>query len=351
MNEFLSQELKELSEKLGTLTKRFEGKTILVTGAAGFVGSWLVGLLQWLNKNQFTHPATIIAVDNYITGMQQNPFIDMNDEHLLFEKVDITKPFTPKKRPDLIIHGAGIASPVFYAKYPLETMTSTIDGLRNILELAREAKPEAVLYFSSSEIYGDPDPKFIPTPETYNGNVSPTGLRACYDEAKRFGETLSTVYHRLYDIPVVLVRPFNVYGPGMKIDDQRVLPNFLNAALNGKTLEIYNRGDQTRTFCYATDAVNGFLRVLLSGKPGEAYNIGMDKEEISMADLAKRVETAVGKKLDIQIKDYPEGYPVGDPNRRCPALEKARTNLDYEPTTFLDEGLIRMLKWYQLLRG
>lgn len=351
MNEFLTQELKELTEKLGSHSGRFEGKTVLITGAAGFIGSWLVGLLQWLNKNTFARPATIIAVDNYITGMERNPFIDMNDDHLLFEKADITKPLTLRERPDLIVHAAGIASPVFYAKYPLETMTSTIDGLRNILELAREVKPEAVLYFSSSEIYGDPDPKFIPTPETYNGNVSSTGLRACYDEAKRIGETISTVYHRIYGVPVVLVRPFNVYGPGMKIDDQRVLPNFLNAALEGKTLEIHNRGEQTRTFCYATDAVNGFLRVLLSGKPGEAYNIGMDNEEISIAELARRVEVVVGKKLDIQIKDYPEGYPVGDPNRRCPSLTKARTGLGYDPSISLDEGLARMLKWYQLLRG
>src|SRR6185436_14492749 len=125
-------------------------------------------------------------------------------------------------------------------------------------------------------------------------NVSSTGLRACYDEAKRLGETIATIYHRLHNLPITIVRPFNVYGPGMKIDDQRVVPNFLNAAIEGRPIEIHSHGEQTRTFCYATDAVNGFFRVLLLGKPGEAYNIGSDEEEISMATLAKRVEKAHG---------------------------------------------------------
>jgi UDP-glucuronate decarboxylase len=218
-----------------------------------------------------------------------------------------------------------------------------------MLDLARKTKPRAFLYFSSSEIYGNPHPEHIPTKETYHGHVSSTGLRACYDESKRMGETLCTVYHRTYGVPVAIVRPFNVYGPGMKANDYRVLPNFLTAALYGRTIEIHNNGMQTRTFCYATDAMDGFFRVLLLGKSGEAYNIGSDDDEITMHELAKRTENVFGKKLKIKEAKYPEGYPVGDPERRRPDLTKARTHLEYAPSVSLEEGLGKMFIWYRKL--
>ena len=146
------------------------------------------------------------------------------------------------------------------------------------------------------------------------------------------------------------MRPFNAYGPGMKIDDKRVLPNFLNAAIDGATIEIHNRGAQTRTFAYVTDAVSGYLRVLLIGKPGEAYNIGSDAEEISMFELAKKVESVFGKPVDIQLAKYPKGYPIGDPTGRRPDITKARTELDYSPSISLEEGIKRTLQWYLFLR-
>lgn len=350
MRTFIDRELSDLARKLGPVAHDLEGRTVLVTGAGGFLGNYFVGVLQHLNRRHFDKPVRIIALDNFITGVSKSPFFDLDDPNLEFIRHDVMQPFETKHRLDYIMHAAGIASPVFYAKYPLETITTSVDGLKNMLELAREKGVKGFLYFSSSEIYGDPHPEFIPTPEHYRGYVSSTGLRACYDESKRLGETIATIYHRLYGMPVTIVRPFNVYGPGMKVDDQRVLPNFLNAALSGRPIEIHNRGEQTRTFSYVTDAVNGFFRVLLRGRSGEAYNIGSDHEEISMLDLARRVEKVHGEPLDIRLADYPEGYPVGDPNRRCPDLTKARTELDYRPEVTVDEGLPKMYTWYQLLR-
>lgn len=350
MRTFIDKELSALAKNLEPVTHHLEGKTILINGAGGFLGNYFVGVLQHLNRERFKEPVHIIALDNFITGVKDSPFFDLEDPNLEFIGHDVRLPYETEDEIDYIMHAAGIASPVFYAKYPMETIAATIDGLKNTLELARIKKPKAVVYFSSSEIYGDPTPDAIPTPEDYRGSVSCTGLRACYDESKRLGETIATIYHRLHDVPVMIIRPFNVYGPGMKIDDQRVLPNFLNAAIDGKTIEIHNRGEQTRTFAYATDAVNGFFRVLLLGRPGEAYNIGSNDDEISMYNLAKKVEEVHGKPLDIKLADYPTGYPVGDPNRRSPDLTKARTELEYKTNVSLDDGIERMFKWYQLLR-
>jgi UDP-glucuronate decarboxylase len=350
MPEFIESQFAEMAQKLGKDAQRFEGKTLLINGAGGFLGNHIVGLIQYLNRTQFKKPMQIIALDNFLTGINNSLFVDYDDPNLHFIQHDVSTPFSSDRDVHFILHAASIASPVYYAKFPLETFASTVDGLRHTMEFARLKKPESVLYFSSSEIYGDPPAEHIPTKEDYNGNVSHTSLRACYDESKRAGETIATIYYRIYGVPAVTVRPFNAYGPGMKIDDKRVLPNFLNAAIEGKTIEIHNRGAQTRTFAYITDTINGYLRVLLKGRPGEAYNIGSDMGEISMYELAKKVEEVYGKPLDIQLAKYPEGYPVGDPTRRRPDITKARTELAYDPNVSLEDGIARMITWYQLLR-
>lgn len=349
MKKFLEQDIVAIAERLGPLAQRFDGKTVLITGAAGFVGGYMLGLFQYLNKNVLKHPMRIIAIDNYLTGTKYNLFFNADDPNLEFFEHDITKPFQTPHPVDFIIHAAGVASPVYYAKYPLETISVTYDGLRHLIELSKEKSPEAILYFSSSEIYGDPHPDRIPTNESYNGDVSSLGLRACYDESKRIGETLATVHAREFGVPIKIVRPFNVYGPGMKRDDYRALPNFLTAALDNRVLQVYNRGTQTRTFCYATDAIDGFLRVLLLGRPGEAYNIGADDGEISMNDLAQRVKKVYGKPVNIKLVEYPEWYPVGEPSRRCPDITKAREELGFNNFVPLDYGIARMIDWYRKL--
>ena len=201
------------------------------------------------------------------------------------------------------------------------------------------------LFFSSSEIYGDPDPKHIPTTESYRGNVSCTGPRACYDESKRLGETLCTIFHNQYGVPTKVVRPFNVYGPGLNEMDYRVLADFASRIIGGRPLRVYKPGNQTRTFCYVSDAMNGFLRVLLDGVPGEPYNIGNSAPEISVTDLVKEVKSVVKRDFDVVYVEHPDAYPPDEPMRRCPDITKARLQLGYQPKIALGDGLSRFMDW------
>src|SRR3989344_3954691 len=283
----ISQEdIETIAAGIATEAPKLDGKTILISGGAGFLGKYFLGVFDHLNRNVLSLPCRVISVDNYITG-SKDPEFDVKSEHVLDVWGDVTYPLPVREDIDYIIHAAGLASPVYYMKYPLETIESAVTGAKNLLELGRKNDFKGFLFFSSSEIYGDPDPKSVPTPETYHGNVSSVGPRACYDESKRLTETICSIYHQKYGMPVKMVRPFNVFGPGMKHDDRRVVPMFAYQVLNGQTLPVHGDGHQTRTFCYITDAMTGFLKVLLAGKPGEAYNIGNEDNEISMRDLAE----------------------------------------------------------------
>jgi UDP-glucuronate decarboxylase len=204
-------------------------------------------------------------------------------------------PVPPEAGPfDYVIHAASIASPTFYRQYPIETMDANVNGLRHLLDQARRqaasVSPVAgFLFFSSSEIYGDPTPENIPTPETYWGNVSCTGPRACYDESKRYGETLCVNFAAVHHLPLKVARPFNNYGPGLKISDRRVIPDFAQDILQGRDIVMLSDGSPRRTFCYVADAVIGYFKILIRGRSGEAYNIGAEAPEISMAELAERM--------------------------------------------------------------
>jgi len=248
---------------------------------------------------------------------------------------------------DFIIHAASIASPIFYRKHPIETMDANVMGLRHLLDAAMARPVESFLFFSTSEIYGDPDSASIPTPETYRGNVSCTGPRSCYDESKRYGETLCVNFCKIHRVPVKIVRPFNNYGPGLKISDRRVLPDLFRDALAGRNLVLLSDGLATRTFCYISDAMNGYLRALLSPHEGEPFNIGADQPEISMRDLAAMVIQVTGRPLCVEHRqsDDPK-YLTDNPQRRCPSLEKSRRLLAYEPRVSLQAGLGLMHQYY-----
>jgi dTDP-glucose 4,6-dehydratase/UDP-glucuronate decarboxylase len=248
---------------------------------------------------------------------------------------------------DFVIHAASVASPIFYRKHPIETMDANVIGLRLLLDHFREKGCESFLYFSTSEIYGDPFPEFIPTSETYRGNVSCTGPRACYDESKRYGETLCVNFHQQYGLPVKIARPFNNYGPGLRIDDGRVLPDFFNDVLNGRDIRMLSDGKATRTFCYITDAITGYLLILLSSHDGEPFNIGVESPEISMRDIADLVIRVSGSKRIVVTAQSPDRHYLTDnPQRRCPDISKARRMLGYDPNMGLEEGLRRTFEYY-----
>lgn len=347
MSKITTQILNTIVNDIKQEAKALEGKTILISGGAGFIGSYINAVLYLLNKTVFKDKCKVISIDNYITGSKKNFLIDIKDKNFHFLDQDIKLPVVTNEKVDYIIHAAGLASPFYYKKYPLETIESAILGAKNLLELARINKPESFLFFSSSEIYGDPDPKFVPTPETYAGHVSSIGPRACYDESKRLTETLCITYHQVYNIPIKIVRPFNIYGPGMRHIDYRVIPTFIYNGLKKKNLPVHDKGTQTRTFCYITDAIVAILKVLISGKKGEVYNIGNDKPEIGMFELAQTITEILDNGAKPRRKMYPHNYPAGEPQRRCPDLTKIKIHLHYEPKVNLQTGLRQTIKWFQ----
>lgn len=342
--EHLAHSLKDFAKE----AKKLEGQTLLISGGSGFLGTYINAIVYLLNKNVLKKKCKVITVDNYITGFRKNFLVDLeNDKNFRFIHSDVRLPLHFQERADYIIHAAGLASPFYYKKYPLETIESAFSGAKNLLELSRVVKPKGFLYFSSSEIYGDPDPAHVPTNETYAGVVSSIGPRACYDESKRLSETLCLVYHQLYKVPIKIVRPFNVYGPGMRHTDYRVIPTFLYRGLKKESLPVHDKGMQTRTFCYITDAMTAIFKVLLAGKPGEVYNIGNDKPEITMFELATMICDLLDNGSKPHKKPYPESYPAGEPQRRCPDLTKIRSKLGYEPRVTLEEGLARSIEWFR----
>jgi len=347
-----------IRENLSHELPRLHAKHLLITGGAGFLGYYLVQSI--LHANQSLDAARQVRVtvfDNFIRGLPEWLQALKGNENLTLVRHDITNPL-PDDMPDFqfIIHAASIASPTYYRKYPIETMDANVNGLRFLLEYSKRQKQrgipvEGFLFYSSSEIYGDPSPEHIPTPETYHGCVSTTGPRACYDESKRFGETLCVNFARQHDLPIAMARPFNNYGPGLKISDRRVIPDFVRDILDNRDIVMLSDGSPTRTFCYVADAVVGYYKILTAGKAGETYNIGSEAPEVSMADLAERL-AAISRELFgyrgkvVRQASEEKNYLVDNPNRRCPDIAKARRELGYAPGIELDEGLRRSLIWY-----
>jgi dTDP-glucose 4,6-dehydratase/UDP-glucuronate decarboxylase len=345
-------------EQAGAELREMSGHRAMIAGGAGFLGYYLVqGMLHWNRRNPDRAPIKVLVLDNFVRGIPA--WLDALGKNPNLGRLahDITVPL-PDSIGDLdyIIHAASIASPIYYRKYPIETMDANVNGLRFLLDYClaqqRRARPvRGILFYSSSEIYGDPTPENIPTPETYRGNVSCTGPRACYDESKRYGETLCVNFARQHGVPIKVARPFNNYGPGLKITDGRVIPDFARNILAGQDIVMLSDGSAKRTFCYVADAVIGYTKILVRGRPGEAYNVGVEVPEISVLELADRAVALARELFGYQGKlvrklSADKDYLVDNPSRRCPIITKARTELGYDPRVTIDEGLRRSLLWY-----
>lgn len=346
VSKIIQEDIAQLARSLEAYLPHFEGKSFLITGAGGFLGRYMTLLLKYLNEHQLRKKASALFLDNFVTGYETQTIVET--EQLIFKKHNVIEPFETNLPIDYLIHNAGIASPVYYTQYPIETMDVGTIGTRNMLELARRKKAKSFLFASSSEVYGDPDNDHVPTPETYNGNVSITGPRACYDESKRFGETLCLAFYRIFHVPVKIVRPFNVYGPGIRPDDYRVLPNFIEHALRREPLPIHGDGRNTRSFCYINDAVEAFFRVLFSEADGECFNLGNAEPEISVKDLAKQVAAFMPFPVKIVHIEPPHAvYASSDPKRRCPNIQKLQSVTGYKPKYDLQTGLTRTIDWFR----
>ena len=323
------------------IAKKLEGKTILITGGNGFLGKYFLEIFKKYNE-VFNKKLEVVVYDN---TFKKNIFI--KNSNINYIKKNVSKKIVTKKKFDIIIHAAGIASPFYYREKPLETLDVAIDGTRNCLEIAKKNNSKFI-FFSSSEIYGDPDSKYVPTKESYRGNVTTLGPRACYDESKRVGETLCYIYNKYYKLHTNIIRPFNIYGPGMDQYDYRIFPNFISNILNNKKIKIYGSGNQTRTYCYITDAIEGFIRVICSGKTGEAYNIGNSSPEVSVKQIFKTFKSIHKNKITASFINHPKSYPKDEPQRRCPDLSKAKKDLYYKPKVKLKDGLKQYLDWAKI---
>lgn len=329
--------------------KKLSNSTILITGCAGFLGFYFLHFLYRYREELSLKQ--VLCLDNFMLGYPEWIQEMESDPRFIVEKFDIItddiSSVTGAQTADFIIHMASIASPVFYRRHPIETIDANVFGLRHLLDYYCEKNIKGFLFFSSSELYGDPAPEAIPTDEEYYGNVCATGPRACYDEAKRFGETVCMLFAKKYEMPIGVVRPFNNYGPGMKINDQRVPADFAKNVLENQDIRILSNGSPTRTFCYIADAVTGYLKILLHGTY-DYFNIGIDSPEISIERLAEIYQEA-GKELmsySGQITHaYSEDkeYLTNNPGRRCPKIDKAKELLDYRPEILVDEGVRRFL--------
>lgn len=322
-------------------------ETCLITGGAGFIGSHLVDALLGMGYR-------VVVVDNFMTGKRDNLIEAEKNPNFTFIEYNVIDPFNnpPAGRAGLtiqqfnnlsyIFHLASPASPPWYQKYPEETALVNSVGTINMLKLAKQTGAR-FLFASTSEVYGDP--KEHPQKESYWGNVNPNGVRACYDESKRFGEMISMVYHRRDKVDVRIARIFNTYGPRMQADDGRVVSNFVTQALSSKPLTVYGDGSQTRSFCYVSDMVEGLLKFMFTkGLVGEVVNLG-NPEEYRVIDLAQKIKAMTGSNSPIVYQDLPEDDPVA----RRPDITKAIKLLEWQPKVPLDEGLTKTIEYYRNL--
>jgi dTDP-glucose 4,6-dehydratase len=284
------------------------------------------------------HDWEVVCLDNYVTGTESNISHLISHPRFRYITQDVTRYIEIPGPVDAILHFASPASPVDYLKLPIQTLKVGSLGTHNALGLAL-AKRARFFIASTSECYGDPE--VSPQVETYWGHVNPIGPRGVYDEAKRFAEAMTMAYHRAHGVNTRIVRIFNTYGPRMRLNDGRVLPNFFYQALTGQPLTIYGDGKQTRSFCYVSDLIEG-IYCLLESNEHEPVNIG-NPHEITILEFAERIRALIGANVSLEYKPLPQD----DPKRRCPDISKARRILNWEPKVNLDEGLRRTLEFFR----
>jgi dTDP-glucose 4,6-dehydratase len=303
----------------------------LITGGSGFIGSHLC-------ERFLAEGHEVLAVDNFITGRKDNLRHLLSDRRFRLIEHDVSQPIAIDPPIDNILHFASPASPVDYTMYPIQTLKVGSLGTHNTLGLAK-AKNARYLLASTSEVYGDPEQH--PQREDYWGHVNPIGLRGCYDEAKRFSEAIVMAYHRTHGVNTHIVRIFNTYGERMRLDDGRVLPNFMGQALRGESLTVYGDGSQTRSFCYVSDLVEGVVR-LLATDFHEPVNLG-NPNEVSILEFAREIVNLSGSTSSLAFKPLPQD----DPKVRKPDITRARQLLGWEPKVNRHEGLKRTLEYFQ----
>ena len=315
------------------------GKKIFITGGDGFIASYLVDTFVMHNK-LIERPCKLIVADkNPITEKSRLSHL-LEDPNVTFISCDVGKPFKIPEKVDIIIHAASRANPKAFLEDPIDTIDANVNGVRTLLEYAKENPIEQFIFFSTNEIYGNPLPEFIPTPETYPGNIDCTDPRSCYAGSKRFSETLCMTFYRQFNVPVKIIRILLAYGPGMK-DDGKVITDFFHKGISDKKIALRDKGTSLRSFCYISDVVKEILKVMSEGKLGEVYNIGNDLENISIRHLAETIAKIMDNNIIVKVNDRAIPKEIYGVDNRHPNLTKIR-NLGVEPKVLLEEGLKRL---------
>lgn len=342
-----------VSEDLYFLTSEYEiqweqlrNKSVLITGASGFLAAYLIETLLYLNKMRQMN-AKIIALSRSRQNFEQRFGNCLDNLDLIFIEQDVCTPLNLDLEVDYIIHAASQASPKFYSKDPVGTLSANTIGTGLLLELARKHKVDGFLYFSSAEVYGNN--MHVPTKESDCGSLDPLDVRSCYAESKRMGENMCVAWHHQYNVPVKIVRPFHTYGPGMRLDDGRVYADFVASAIKGCDIEIRSDGLAKRSFCYIADATAGFWMVLLKGANAEAYNIGNPKGEISIQNLANLIiglDKSKNSSIHFTHRKDSDNYLPSKVSVICPDVTKAK-NLGWVPITSIEDGFRRTIESYK----
>jgi len=331
-----TEELNIIRKNLGAI--RYEDQRVLVTGGAGFLGSWMCDTL-------LASGAHVTCVDNFSSGQKENIRHLMDHERFRFIEHDISVPLHIDTKLDYVFHMASRASPFEFEHYPIQILKANTMGVLVALGIAKKHGAK-ILYTSTSEVYGNPD--IVPTPETYYGNVNPIGPRGCYDEAKRCGEAYVMAYRKQHNLDARIARIFNTYGPRIRMDGiyGRVIPRFICQALNNEPITVFGDGMQTRSFTYVTDQIEGLLRLAsLDAARGQVINIG-NVNEITVLTLAKKVIDVTGSSSMLSFSPLPED----DPLRRRPDITRAKQVLGWEPKVPLEKGLVRTVEWIRSCR-
>jgi UDP-glucuronate decarboxylase len=334
-------DVETICEMIKNDAANLEGKTILWTGVAGFLGQWVTRVVMHLNRYVLTSPCRLLAYD-----------MDLPDEEtaryfagagIEFRAHNLTKRLDPvDEKIDFVVHMAGIASPTHYKKKPLETIDVALEGVRSTLDIAKLHHAK-FLFTSSSEVYQTPT--IIPTPEWYVGAIPSNTERSCYDISKLMAENLVYVYSKNYGVNGCCVRIFNSFGVGMSENDSRILPRIGSAAKSGRKINIYKKNIlPTRTYCPSANTIAGVFKALINGKPAEIYNIGTDEPEMSVNQLIDLINKICKVRVEYEYIE-PTSVYVDEPMRRCPDISKARNELNYNPSVALQKGLIDFFKW------
>lgn len=345
MRSIVTEDIKWLVEKYPVPWDRLRGKTVMITGASGFLAAYMVETLMYLNEVRGLDTTVIALVRNLSRyEVRFRDFICRPE--LICIKQDIRDPVVPDRHVDFIIHAASQASPKYYSMDPVGTLSANVFGLAHLLELARQSKAEGLLYFSSGEVYGETT--HVQTSEADYGYLDPLAVRSCYAESKRMGENMCVSWHHQFGVPARIVRPFHTYGPGMRFDDGRVYADFVADIVHGRDIILKSDGKARRAFCYLADATAGFWMVLLMGEDARAYNIGNPKEVVSIRELAQRVASLYpekGIKVKFQQREHKESYLQSKIQVNCPDISEAM-KLGWLPFTSIEAGFRKTINSY-----